>query len=234
LVHNPIKPLGTLEEPNGEHTATGKETLEILFKAHFPGCFLSEDISGSFTHNWERPWLWASQENWKLAGRIIAVSNIKWAINKFGPYKSSGGDGIFPALLQKGPNPLYPILCELFRARIVYSYIPEAWKINRVAFIPKHGHQSFTDAKSFLPISLSSFLRKTMESLVQRYIREGILHEEPLHRNQHAYQEGNSCKTALYQLVSKIEDSLASKEIALCTFLDIEGAFDNTSYESII
>jgi hypothetical protein len=72
-----------------------------------------------------------------------------------------------------------------------------------------------------------------MERLVERYIREGILHEEPLHRNQHAYQEGKSCETALHQPVSRIEDSLASKEIALCAFLDI-GAFDNTSYESII
>jgi hypothetical protein len=85
LAHNPINPLGTLEKPNGEYTATGKETLEVLFKAHFSGCFLSEDISSSSIHNWERPWLWASQD-WKLARRIITVSNTKRAINKFGPY----------------------------------------------------------------------------------------------------------------------------------------------------
>jgi hypothetical protein len=73
-----------------------------------------------------------------------------------------------------------------------------------------------------------------VERLVERYIQEGILHEEPLHRNQHAYQEGKSCETAVHQLVSRIEDSLASKEIGLYACLDIEGAFDNTSYESTI
>lgn len=33
----------------------------------------------------------------------------------------------------------------------------------------------------------------------------------PLHRNQHAYQSGKSIETAMQQLVSRVEDSLAAK-----------------------
>jgi hypothetical protein len=44
----------------------------------------------------------------------------------------------------------------------------------------------------------------------------------PLHPNQHAYQAGKSVETALHQ-----------QETALGVFLDIEGAFNNTSYDSI-
>lgn len=39
--------------------------------------------------------------------------------------------------------------------------------------------------------------------------------------------------TALHELVTKIESTLDRKEIALVAFLDIEGAFDNASYNSI-
>ena len=58
--------------------------------------------------------------------------------------------------------------------------------------------------------------------------------EKPLHQNQFAYRVGMSMDTALYQVVQRLEKSLEHKEIALGAFLDIEGAFDNTSFDAII
>ena len=55
----------------------------------------------------------------------------------------------------------------------------------------------------------------------------------PLHPNQHAYQAGKSVETALQQLVVRVEKALDQQEIVLGVFLDIEGAFDNTSYDSM-
>jgi len=44
-----------------------------------------------------------------------------------------------------------------------------------------------------------------------------------------------STETALFfQVVHRLEKSLNHKEIALGAFLDIEGAFDNTSFSAII
>jgi len=102
-----------------------------------------------------------------------------------------------------------------------------------VAFIPKRGRADYSLPKAFRPISLSSFLLKTLERLVDMHIRRGVLCGTPLHRNQHAYQPGKSCETALHQLLGKVEDSLAAKVIALCAFMDIEGAFDNTDYSAM-
>ena len=56
---------------------------------------------------------------------------------------------------------------------------------------------------------------------------------QPLHPNQHAYQARKSVETALHQLVVQVEKALDQQEIALGVFLDIEGAFDNTSYDSM-
>jgi len=43
-----------------------------------------------------------------------------------------------------------------------------------------------------------------------------------------------STETALFQVVHRLEKSLEHREIALGAFLDIEGAFDNTSFNTII
>jgi len=71
-----------------------------------------------------------------------------------------------------------------------------------------------------------------MESLVGRFVRDEILAFMPKHPNQHAYQGGKSMETALHQLVVWVEKALDQQETALGVFLDIEGAFNNTSYDS--
>jgi hypothetical protein len=95
-----------------------------------------------------------------------------------------------------------------------------------VTFIPKPRKLDYTEAEAYRPISLSSFLLKTMENLANRHIRDSALKIHPLHRNQHAYQIGKSAATALHNVVTCIEYAIKHKNIALGAFLDIEGAFD--------
>ena len=102
-----------------------------------------------------------------------------------------------------------------------------------MVFIPKPG-KSLTQAKSLRPISLMSFILKTLEKVLDRHIRDGVMVEKPFHQNQFAYRAGMSTDTALFQVVQRLEKSLNHKEIALGAFLDIEGAFDNTSFNAII
>jgi hypothetical protein len=103
-----------------------------------------------------------------------------------------------------------------------------------VTFIPKPGKLDNTEAKAYRPISLSPFLLKTMEKLVDRHIRDSALKIHPLHRNQHAYQSGKSTKTALHNVVTHTENAIQYKDIALGAFLNTEGAFDRTSFHTII
>ncbi|XP_076549179.1 uncharacterized protein LOC143306598 [Osmia lignaria lignaria] len=63
--------------------------------------------------------------------------------------------------------------------------------------------------------------------------KDEVLASKPLHPSQHAYQNGKSTETALHKLVGLIEGALSIGESALCIFLDIEGAFDNTPHDAI-
>jgi hypothetical protein len=47
-----------------------------------------------------------------------------------------------------------------------------------------------------------------MERLVDRQLRDKSLALVPLHRNQDAYQAGNSVETNLHQLVVRVEKAL--------------------------
>ena len=109
-------------------------------------------------------------------------------------------DGIIPVLLKEGIQVLAPLLCKIYRACIALGHVPTAWRQTKVIFIPKTGKDNYYEAKYFRPISLTSFLLKTLEKLIDRHIREVTLENLPLSSSQHAYQPGKSTDTALYDL----------------------------------
>jgi hypothetical protein len=78
-----------------------------------------------------------------------------------------------------------------------------------------------------------SLIFKALQKLFDRHIRDGVLVEKPLHQNQFAYRAVMSTGTALFHVLHRLEKSLSHKEIALGAFLDIEGAFDNASFNAI-
>jgi hypothetical protein len=157
---------------------------------------------------------------------VINQSKIRWVLGTFKPFKSVGTDGIVSVLLQQGAEHVVPHLCHIFRACMAYGFIPTACRHVKAMFIPKPGKHNYTEAKAYHPISLSSFLLKTMEKLMDRHIRDGALKEYPLHRNQHAYQTGKSTETTMHNVVTHRENAIEHKDFALGAFLDIEGAFD--------
>ena len=213
----------------GSYTSNLLETVEELMLTHFPDCRFTSNAS--MPEGCLPPHL---NGDWRLAEEVVDEVKVTWAVNTFSPYKSPGPDCIFPALLQWGLEQLLPILTSIFRASIALRYLPKSWKMVRVVFIPKPGRNDYTLAKSYRPISLTSFLLKTVERLSDRYIRDTALVLNPLHHLQHAYIPGKSTDSALHCVVDRIEKSLTHKMSTLGVFIDIEGAFDKASVNSIM
>jgi hypothetical protein len=103
----------------------------------------------------------------------------------------------------------------------------------KVVFMPKPGKNGHIYAKDFRLIGLTSFLLKTLERLVDRYLKIGPLVKHSLAATQYAHKECRSTETALHHLVSRVKRQLEMKEYAIGAFLDIEGAFDSTSIDTI-
>jgi ribonuclease HI len=223
--------LGMLQTANGEFTKDFDEVLCHMLDTHFPGCVLvqqGEDTVVTPTGGGN------NDDSYQMAQRFITTERIRWAIESFAPFKMAGIDGIFPRLLQSGLPWLVRPLKDIFCACLEFGYVPYQWREVNVVFLPKPGKDSYTSAKSFRPISITSFMLKTLEKLIDRYIRETVLISRPLHQNQHAYQAGKSTETALHQLVSRIEVALDQGQYAMCAFLDIEGAFDKPVFTLVM
>ena len=54
-----------------------------------------------------------------------------------------------------------------------------------------------------------------------------------LSKKQYSFKRGSSTTAAVHKLVKKFEFAILNQGMALGTFLDIEGAFDNVSFDAI-
>lgn len=86
-----------------------------------------------------------------------------------------------------------------------------AWKRVRVVFIPKPTKAYYTHPKSFRPISLSNFMLKILERIVDRHIKEEVLIVAPLHEKEYDYRAGRLGKGS------------APRCTILAAFVDITG-----------
>lgn len=101
-----------------------------------------------------------------------------------------------------------------------------------MVFTPKSGKTNHSNAKDYRPISLSSFLLKVMERLLDCHIRS-YFNDRKIAKSQHAYIKGRSVETALHEIMKTAERSIHHKQYSLVAFLDIEGAFNNVTTDAI-
>jgi ribonuclease HI len=228
LSKGPTESVGALKRADGSYTENVKDCLSLLLNSHFPDSVPVTEGPNPTVNE-----VVFNQGDIELAGKIVTPNKVRWALRSFKPYKSPGPDKIFPVLLQQGSELLVPFLCSIFRSSLVTGYIPNSWSKVSAIFIPKPGKANYDEAKSFRAISLMSFILKTLERLIDRFIRDEVLAHSPLHRNQFAYLPGKSTEVALHHLISRLEKFKGGNDIALVAFLDIEGAFDNTSFAAI-
>ena len=108
----------------------------------------------------------------------------------------------------------------MFRSSLALGHVPEAWKIARAVFIPKAGRPSHVGVKDYRPISLISFVLKTMETCIDWFIKDEVLRRDPLHSNQYLYRESVSAETALNAIASRIEAQLEKGNNAVAVIID--------------
>jgi hypothetical protein len=135
-------------------------------------------------------------------------------------------------LLEEGQRILLPYLVKIFWASLVTGYISGIWHQDKFMFIPKPSKNPYSGPRDFRLISLTSFLFKTMDKMVDRFLRDEILANKPLHPNQHTRRAVKSVEMIRHQLMVGVEKEHDLQQTALGVFSDTEGAFNNTSYDS--
>ena len=176
--------------------------------------------------------VWKTVKNSRL-DRTFTVKKVKSAFAHMGSYKSAGPDGFKPIVMKHfGPKAL-GCINNLFQAIYSTGYIPIEFHKSKVVFIPKPLKYDYGEAGSFRPISLTQFLFKAMERIIEWSLHEQVDKIGQISDFQHAYSGSKGTDTALSTLVNLIESAILRKQLCLVISVDIQGAFDNLAFMAI-
>ena len=158
---------------------------------------------------------------------------MKKSLAEFDPLSAAGPDGIKPVMLQNAWETIYAAYISIAKASYITSHTPDCWRNATGIFRPKPGKGDYYNPKSYITIILSPVPLKWMEQLVLWRKEEDLQFYSKHSKRQYGFTKGASTETALHILVHKIERAILNSGMALRTFLDIEGAFDNVAFHAI-
>jgi hypothetical protein len=116
-----------------------------------------------------------------------------------------------PIVLQHLPKLAVEAVSSIFMAVIALAYTSIRWRNSKVVFIVKPGKKDQENPRSFRPISLMSFVYKTLEKLVAMDLVENAFKSNPMQEDQFGFMKGKSTEHALSATVNEIKKGFHKK-----------------------
>ena len=222
--------LGTIRKLDGTLSESPSDTLDTMTAVHFGEQTGEENLPGQNLHQ-TQPEV-TTEPKWKL-DHIFSENRVRRALQEFSPLTAAGPDGIRPIMLQKGWGSIKHAYVNLAKACYQLGYTPEIWRNSAGIFLPKPGKDDYYNPKSYRTITLAPVPLKWMERVILWHMEVDLKVHAKLSKKQYGFKRGSSTIAAVHKLVKKLEFAILNQGMALGTFLDIEGAFDNVSFDAI-
>ena len=163
----------------------------------------------------------------------IDIQDIKTAISKQKiSDKACDSDGIHPTILNKLGREALNMLKAIFNWSLDNG--KWLWNLSYVTFIRKEGKSSYMTPGAYRPITVSSYIGKILERIMDKRIRDIFTLEEFNDADQEGFMAGRSTTRYIFRLLANLEEVKRKRLACLILFLDFEKAFDSVHLPTLI
>jgi hypothetical protein len=120
----------------------------------------------------------------------------------------------------------------LYKRSISEHKLPQTWKNANITAIFKKGSRK--QAGNYRPVSLTSILCKTLESIVRDGIMEHMNDNKLFTQHQYGFRRGRSCVTQLLEIMDHWTDLLDEGKNIDVIYLDFQKAFDTVPHMRLL
>uniref|UniRef100_A0A673XAH1 Reverse transcriptase domain-containing protein n=1 Tax=Salmo trutta TaxID=8032 RepID=A0A673XAH1_SALTR len=143
-------------------------------------------------------------------------------------------DPIPSSLLQTISGDLLPYLTSLINSSLTAGYVPSVFKRVRVAPLLKKPTLDPSDVNNYRPVSLLSFLSRTLERAVLGQLSCYLSQNYLLDPNQSGFKTGHSTETALLCVTEALRTAKANSLSSALILLDLSAAFDTVNHQILL
>ena len=143
-------------------------------------------------------------------------------------------DPIPSPLFQTIAPDLLPFITAIINSSVTSGCVPAAFKAARVSPLLKKPTLDPSDVKNYRPVSLLSFLSKTLERVVSNQLSLHLSQNNLLDPNQSGFKPAHSTETALLAVTEALHAAQAASHSAVLILLDLSAAFDTVNHQLLL
>ena len=162
---------------------------------------------------------------------VISSDLVRTHLKKTKPNKAEGPDGIHARVLNECEKEIALPLAIIFSRSLTETRIPLDWKRANVIPIFKKGDKS--NVENYRPVSLTSLVCKTMESILKDKIVDFLDENDIIRDTQHGFRRGRSCLTNLLEFFDRATESFDKGRQLDVSYLDFSKAFDKVPHKRL-
>ncbi|KAI4900229.1 hypothetical protein NFI96_026022, partial [Prochilodus magdalenae] len=143
-------------------------------------------------------------------------------------------DPIPSTLLRTISLDLLPFTSPLINSSLSSGCVPQAFKTARVVPILKKPSLDSSDVSSYRPVSLLSFLSRTLERAVYNQLSFFLSQNQLQDINQSGFKPAHSTETALIAVTERLQTARSAKLSSVLILLDLSAAFDTVNHKILL
>ena len=156
---------------------------------------------------------------------------VRTYLRKIRSNKAEGPDGIYAKILNECEREIAEPLASIFSKSLSETKIPPDWKRAHVVPIFKGGDKS--NVENYRPVSLTSLVCKTLESIIKDRIVEFLDENDLIRDSQHGFRKNRSCLTNLLEFFDMATESFDRGKQFDVAYLDFSKAFDKVPHKRL-
>ena len=204
--------------------ATDIEKAECL-GTFFASVFVHEDTSNI-------PLLNTGDINSTLSEVPFTTEKIYKKLSTLKVDKSAGPDEMYPRVLKETAEVIAPVIKTIFDTSFNTGKLPEVWKRGTICAIHKKGPRNVCD--NYRPVSLTSIICKTMESIIRDHIMEYLMSNNLISKHQYGFLPKRSTTQQLLKIMDDWSEKLEKDQTIEAVYLDFKKAFDTVPHCRLI
>ena len=146
--------------------------------------------------------------------------------------KSADLDGIHPLMLKFCGPQFSMLLLHLFRVTLTSHVWP--WNVGKVIFLRKEGKSDYRLTSSYRPITITSYVGKLLERILDSRLREYVDLKNIIPPSQHGFRQGRSTASYICEMLRFIQHNISSHKKTAGLFIDLQKAFDSVWLDGLI
>jgi len=163
----------------------------------------------------------------------LTLNELQTALKKLKTKKSPGPDHITNEMLTHLGSFATQTLLDIFNLSWREGRLPQIWREAIMTPILKRGKNK-QKAASYRPISLTSVVGKTMESIINQRMKWFLETQNLLAHQQAGFRMFRSTEDQTTYLAQEIEDAFQEKKVTLVTWIDLQRAFDKVWTDGLL